>query len=78
MMSLSLEQLTEQAMNLPTESRAMLADKLVESLDVAEPNELQRLWTAEAIKRRDEIRSGQVRAVPGDQALSDVRHVVGR
>jgi putative addiction module component (TIGR02574 family) len=77
-MPLTLEQLTAEAMQLPIESRASLADRLVESLDSAELDEIQRLWTAEAIRRRDEIRSGQVKSIPSEQVLNEVRRLVGR
>ena len=41
-------------------------------------DEIQRLWSAEAIRRRDEIRSGQVQPVPGEEVLGEVRRLVGR
>lgn len=77
-MPLTLEQLTAEAMQLPVESRVLLADRLVESLDSAELEDIQRLWTAEAIRRRDEVRSGRVQSVPGEQVLDEVRRLVGR
>lgn len=77
-MAFTLEQLAEAALHLPVASRALLADRLVESLDLAEPGDIQCLWTAEAIRRREEARSGQVKLVPGEQALAEVRRVVGR
>ncbi|HEX7721621.1 MAG TPA: addiction module protein [Pyrinomonadaceae bacterium] len=77
-MPLTLDQITEEAMQLPAGSRAQLADKLVESLQSEEPDEIQRLWSAEAIRRRDEIRSGQVEPIPGEQVLEEVRRLVGR
>ena len=77
-MSLTFEQLTEEAMQLPAESKVMLADKLVESLDSEQLDEIQQLWTAEAIRRRDEIRSGEVQSIPGEQVLEEVRRIVGR
>jgi putative addiction module component (TIGR02574 family) len=77
-MPLTIEQLAKEAMQLPVASRAQLADKLVESLDFAEPDEIQRLWAAEAVRRRDEVRSGQVKPVPGEQVVSEVRRIVGR
>ena len=49
-----------------------------EKPDVEEPDEILRLWSAEAIRRRDEIRSGQVRPVPGEEVLEEVRRLVGR
>ena len=77
-MSLTLDQITEEAMKLPADSKALLADKLVESLESEELDEIQRLWSAEAIRRRDEIRSGQVQPVPGKQVIEEVRRLVGR
>jgi hypothetical protein len=77
-MSLTLEQITEEAMKLSPDSKALLADKLVESLELEEPDEIHRLWSAEAIRRRDEIRSGREQPVPGKEVLEEVRRLVGR
>ena len=77
-MALTLEQLAEEAMKLPAESRAKLADQIVESLDLTEPDAIQRLWTAEALRRREEIRSGRVKPIPGEEVIAEVRRVVGR
>ena len=72
-MATNWEQLAEQAMALPSESRARLADRLVESLDVAELGAIDNLWVAEAMRRRDEIRSGSVETIDGEDALRKVR-----
>jgi Putative addiction module component len=77
-MPLTLKQLAEEALQLPVASRALLADALVESLDFMEPDDVQRLWTAEAIRRRDEIRSANVKTIPGEEVLAEIRHIVGR
>jgi putative addiction module component (TIGR02574 family) len=77
-MDLTLEQLAQEAMKLPVQSRAVLADQIVESLDLSEPDEIQRLWVAEALRRRDEVRSGQIMPIPGDQVIAEVRRLVGR
>lgn len=77
-MAKTLEHLAEQAMNLPAESRARLADLLVESLDADDLGHIDRLWVAEAKRRRDEVRSGRVEAIPGDEALRKVRDAVRR
>ncbi len=65
-------------MQLPIDSRALLADLIVESLDLGERDEIQRVWAAEAVRRRDELRSGQVKPVPGEQVIAEVRRLVGR
>ncbi len=77
-MSLTFDQITEAAMKLPADSKALLADKVVESLESEDPDEIQRLWSAEAIRRRDEVRSGQVQPIPGEEVLKEVRRLVGR
>ena len=77
-MATTVEQLVEQAMTLPSESRARLADLLVESLDADELGRIDRLWAAEAKRRRDEVRAGHVETIPGDEALGKVRDSLGR
>ena len=77
-MPLTFEQIAEQALSLPSASRALLAEKLVESLDRDEETRIQRQWLTEAKRRRDEVRRGEVQPVPGDEALAQVRRLVGR
>lgn len=74
----TIDELEQQAMQLPAASRALLAERLVESLDSAEADEIQQLWTAEALRRRDEVRSGRVKPIPGAQVLAEARRKVGR
>jgi len=77
-MATTVERLVEQAMKLPTESRARLADLLVESLDADELGRIDRLWAAEAKRRRDEVRAGRVKTIPGDEARRKVRAALRR
>ena len=77
-MSTTVEQLAEEAMSLPGESRARLADLLVESLDAETLTQIDRLWLSEAKRRRDEVRSGDVKTIPGDEALRSVRDSLRR
>ena len=77
-MSRALDQLTEVAMQLPPASRAELAEKLVESLDFPINDESAALWAAEAVRRRDEVRAGQVQSIPGEQVIEEARRIVGR
>jgi putative addiction module component (TIGR02574 family) len=77
-LTLTLDQLTDEAMQLPSASRALLAERIVESLDLTETDEIQRLWAVETIRRRDDLRSGRVQPIPGDEVLAEVRRIVGR
>ena len=75
---LTLDQLADEAMQLPAASRAELAERLVQSLDAKDNEEIQQAWAAEAIRRRDEVRSGRVQPIPGDEVIAEVRGLVGR
>jgi putative addiction module component (TIGR02574 family) len=77
-MSKTLEQVAQEALNLPSEDRARLADQLVESLNAAAFSRYDQLWAVEASRRLAEIRSGAVHTIPGDEVLAEVRRAVGR
>jgi hypothetical protein len=77
-MSLTIEQIAEEALSLPSEARALLADRLVESLDPLEDGYIRKLWIAEARTRRDDVRTGLVKPIPGQEALGRVRKSVTR
>jgi len=72
-MATTVERLAEQALKLSGESRAQLVDLLVESLDSSDLGHVEQLWVSEAKRRRDEIRSGKVKPIPGEEALRKAR-----
>ncbi|MFP4102004.1 addiction module protein [Coleofasciculus sp.] len=72
----SVEKVMKEALSLPSALRAWLAEKLVESLEYDIDGTLQTLWVTEAKKRRDEIRSGLVQPIPGEEALAQVRRLL--
>jgi hypothetical protein len=72
----SIEQLTEEILSLPSASRALLAEKIIESLEFDTDPTIQAAWTTEAKRRRDEIRSGSVEPILGDEALVQVRRLL--
>jgi hypothetical protein len=74
-MAVSVEKLTEEILALPADARALLADQLVESLDPLEDDTVRGAWTAEATRRRDEIRSGMP-VISGETAAAQVRSLL--
>ena len=72
-MLMRVEDITELALELPSEARALLADRLVESLDPAEDGLIHDLWAEEANRRLMELRSGQVIGISGEEALTRLR-----
>jgi hypothetical protein len=65
-------------MELPSQSRAELADRLVQSLDAEDLGNIEALWVSEARRRRDEVRGGKVETIPGDSATRKVRESLRR
>lgn len=72
----SIEQLTDELLALPSASRALLAEKLVESLEFDVDPAIQAAWMTEAKKRRDEVRDGVMQPIPGEEALAQVRRLL--
>ena len=70
-MSTPVEDLAAQALGLPPEDRAKLVERLIASFEPKSP--AQAAWLKLAASRRDEVRSGKVAMVPGDDALARVR-----
>jgi len=70
-MSTPIEDLACQALNLPVEDRAKLVERLIASFEPKSPAQAE--WLNLAKARRDEVRSGRVNMVPGDEALARVR-----
>jgi len=77
-MEITAEQIIEGALALPADARASLADRLVESLDPAEESRIHGLWSAEAQRRLDDVRSGRVKTIPGEEAMARVRAAIKR
>ena len=70
---LSLEQLTQEALALPSAKRAILVEKLMESLEFEIEPVIQAAWTDEAKKRRYEIHRGTIQPISGEEALAEIR-----
>jgi hypothetical protein len=72
----SIEQLTTEVLALPSASRALLAEKLVESLEFDTDETLQAIWVTEAKRRWDEVRNGTVTPIPGAEALTQIKQLI--
>lgn len=77
-MNATLEQIAREALLLTPDQRAELADLLVVSLGSTPPDEIQRLWIEEANKRLEEVRSGKVKTIPGEDVLAEARRLAKR
>ena len=71
------DELLAEALELPEEARARLAQSLIASLDNAQedgdPGEIERAWLAEVSRRAAEIDAGTVRTRPAAQVFRAAR-----
>jgi len=74
---LKADELIKEAMSLPVELRARLVDELLKSLNPSQA-EIDELWAAEAERRVEEIQSGKVKPIPGEQVFKELRERLGR
>lgn len=77
-MHATLERITQEALQLAPAQRAKLADVLVESLESAPPDDNQRLWLDEAVRRLSEIRSGAVKTISSEEVQAEARRLIKR
>jgi hypothetical protein len=60
-----------EVLDLPADERARILELLIASF---EPRSIaQQAWLNLALRRREDVRSGQAAMVPGDEALARVR-----
>jgi len=69
---MNTRELIEQAILLPVEDRALMIDSLLRSLNQPE-SEIDKKWSEVARKRLNELRSGLVAPVPGDEVFEKIR-----
>ena len=75
-MNISIEMITDAAMSLSSDARALLADRLTESLDPLTDLDIRAAWADEALKRLSEVRSGKVKSIPAEDVLVRVRSLI--
>jgi putative addiction module component (TIGR02574 family) len=72
-MTPQVSELLQKALTLSIQERGLLIDRLVESLD-DEPAEegVEAAWGEEIKRRVEDIRSGRVKTIPGEQVLREL------
>jgi len=69
---MTTDKIVEEALHLPRDSRAFLAEKLLESLDYEEGFEVSAEWSDEIHRRCKGIDSGSVRAIPAEEVFDEI------
>jgi putative addiction module component (TIGR02574 family) len=68
----STAEIIRDAESLPVEERALVVDALLRSLNPPDP-EIDRQWADTAKRRLQELRSGRVEPVPGEEVFAKIR-----
>jgi putative addiction module component (TIGR02574 family) len=72
-MTPQVSEVLEKALTLSTQERGLIIDRLIESLDEGPAEEgVEAAWADEIKSRVDDIRSGRVEMIPGEQVLRDL------
>ncbi|MFT3746279.1 MAG: addiction module protein [Pyrinomonadaceae bacterium] len=76
-MTTQTEQLIEMAEILPIDEKAMLVDRLLDSM-YPRQKEIDELWKIEAERRVEEVRSGKVKTIPGEEVFAEIERRFGK
>ncbi|WP_328983627.1 addiction module protein [Thiorhodovibrio winogradskyi] len=68
---MNTKQLINEAVSLPVEERALVIDSLLRSLNQPE-SDIDKIWAKEAKRRLNELRSGRVKAIQGEEVFKKV------
>ena len=77
-MSPNLDQIYEEALKLPDESKAVLAERIVEYLETSVPTDLERVHLDTVRRRRDEMKKGIVEPVDGSEASVLAHRIINK
>ena len=72
-MTIATKKVFDEALSLPAETRVLLIEKLLISLNLPTQPEIDHLWAEEAERRISQIDKGEVRLVPGEKVFADIR-----
>ncbi|HZR17922.1 MAG TPA: addiction module protein [Verrucomicrobiae bacterium] len=73
---MTLDQIVEEARQLPTAQVAELVDRLSQELNLGA--DIEESWKKEVRQRLADIETGRVQTIPGPEVSAKVRRIVGR
>jgi len=73
---MNLEKVRREALSLPVQERAKLAEQLLSSLDALSEAEVEELWFQEAARRATEMDQGLSKRIPADVVRREAQAIV--
>ncbi len=68
---LSKQELIDEVLSLPIEDRAYVIDSLIESMNPID-TEIDRKWIEVSKRRLNELRTGKVKGIPGNEVFEKI------
>ena len=76
-MTTILEKVEQEALSLPDQERAFLADRLLSSLSGEVLGDIDSAWVAEAERRYKEYKEGKRHPIPASQVFQEADRIIG-
>ena len=71
-MGTKTDELISMVESLPVDLKTMLVEKILNSLHPSQ-KEIDTLWAKEAEKRVNEIKTGKIKTIPGDEVFKEIQ-----
>lgn len=71
-MTIKTNELISMVESLPVDIKTTLVEKILDSLHPSQ-KEIDALWAKEAEKRVREIKTGKVKAIPGEEVFKEIK-----
>ena len=72
------EKLVDDVLSLPVDMRLVLIDRLLRSVQLPSRAGIDEVWAKEAERRIDQVESGKVQTLPGEQVFKEIRERLKR
>nr|VFJ78892.1 MAG: putative addiction module component, TIGR02574 family [Candidatus Kentron sp. FW] len=76
-MSVVLEKLEQDVLNLPRQERAFLANRLLSSLDDEISDDVEAAWVIEVERRYREYKEGRAEPIPASEVFAEADRLLG-
>jgi len=77
-MMTEFKEIENSALELDEKHRAELAKRLIKSLDEHADENIEQAWIDEVHRRKEEIKSGKVTPIPGEQVHKEARNLLNK
>jgi putative addiction module component (TIGR02574 family) len=67
------EKVYEEALDLPTDDRLKLIDRLLHSTNLPTQEDIDKAWSKEVNARSDRLKNGSAKLIPGEEVFAKIK-----